>query len=122
MADLSSLVEPDDATVNTGVPLASLIGAVFVIAIGLSGMLVGYLQVVHDYSHIPLTAWVLVIVQTAWISYITAMVDVGKAAAKGSPMFGLGYDASDADASFYGAMGILGLSPTVSASLVAWLS
>lgn len=109
MADLCSLVGPDDSTVDTGVPLATLIGAVFVIAIGLSGMLVGYLQVVHDYSNVWLTAWVLVIVQTAWISYITAMVDVGKAAANGSPMFGLGYDASDSDARFYGAMGILGI-------------
>jgi hypothetical protein len=109
MADLSSLVGPDDSTADTGLPLSSLIGAVFVIAIGLSGMLVGYLQVVHDYSHVLLTAWVLVIVQTAWISYITAMVDVGKAAAKGSPMFGLEYDASDSAVWFYGAMGILGI-------------
>ena len=94
-------------TASEGVSLAILIGSLCVIAIGFSGALVGYLQIVHDYSNVFMTAWMLLIVQTAWILYLSEMVSIGKDAAKGYPMFHV--NTNDSDVWFYGAMGILGV-------------
>ena len=97
-------------TATEGISLGLLIGSLFILAVGLSGALVGYLQIVHDYSNTFMTTWMVVIVQTAWIPYLAEMSDIGMNAAKGRPMFGLVQgDTSDSDVWFYGAMGILGV-------------
>ncbi|KAI2494239.1 hypothetical protein MHU86_20296 [Fragilaria crotonensis] len=95
-------------TASEGISLGLLIGSLFILAIGISGALVGYLQIVHDYSNVFMTTWMVVIVQTAWIPYLAEMSDIGMNAAKGYPIFGLYLD-TDADVWFYGAMGILGV-------------
>ena len=58
-----------------------------------------------------LTSWVLIIVQTAWIPYITDMTNLGKTDAKGLPTFNLEQlsGATDSDVWFFGACGILGI-------------
>mmetsp|Transcript_20919 Transcript_20919/g.34565 ORF Transcript_20919/g.34565 Transcript_20919/m.34565 type:complete len:368 (+) Transcript_20919:91-1194(+) len=109
MAGLAGLIGPDGTTVNEGVPLARLVAGVCVIAIGLSGMLTGYLALAHDYSNKWLTTWVLIIVQTAWIPYITDMTNVGKMAATGEAFNLAAYNASASDVWVFGAAGILGV-------------
>jgi hypothetical protein len=111
MANLAGLVGPDGTTANEGIGLSSLIASVCVIAIGLSGMLTGYSALVHDYSNKLLTGWLLIIVQTAWIPYITDMTNVGKLANANAPgtFIPAVYLPSDSDVWVFGAGGILGV-------------
>ena len=109
MANLAGLVGPDGTTASEGVPLSSLIASVFVIAIGLTGMLTGYLSLVHDYGHKLLTGFGLVIVQAAWIPYITDMTNVGKMAATGAAFIPAVYNPTVSHVYAAGAFGILGV-------------
>jgi hypothetical protein len=72
-------------------------------------MLTGYLALIHDYSNKVLTVWVLIIVQTAWIPYITDMTNLGKITASGMGFNLDQFGASESQVHFVGAMGILGI-------------
>jgi hypothetical protein len=109
MANLAGLVGPDGTTANEGVPLSSLIASVCVIAIGLTGMATGYLSLVHNFGHKLLTGFALVIVQTAWIPYITDMTNVGKLAATGAAFIPPIYNPTVSEVHAVGAFGILGV-------------
>lgn len=83
LAGLAGLLNSEGGTVTEGIPFSALFGAICTLIIGLSGMVTGYLCLVHDYGHKYLTGFVIVFVQTAFIGYITDMVDIGKTAATG---------------------------------------
>lgn len=109
MANLSGLIGPDGTTANEGIPLASLIAGICVVTIGLTGMITGYLALVHDYGHKLLTGWALIIVQTAWIPYITDMTNVGKLAATGQAFIPAVYAPTESMVHATGAFGIMGI-------------
>jgi len=62
---------------RTGIPLAMLLGDVFVMIMGLLSVPIGYLQAVHDYSHPTLTLTLIVWTQLAWIPFVTELVAMG---------------------------------------------
>mmetsp|Transcript_12413 Transcript_12413/g.21734 ORF Transcript_12413/g.21734 Transcript_12413/m.21734 type:complete len:353 (-) Transcript_12413:221-1279(-) len=109
MANLATRVGPDGTTDNEGIPLSSLIASVFVITLGMIGLLTGYLQAVHDFGNLALTGFLLLFNQLAWMPFITDLVAVGKAAASGEAFFPPEYDASPSDVKFVGAMGMMGI-------------
>ncbi len=83
LASLAGQISGNDGTVTAGVPLSSLIGGLCDVLIGLVGVNIGYLCLVHDYGHQYLTGFLLVFVQTAFIGYITFVVDIGMTARTG---------------------------------------
>jgi hypothetical protein len=66
MADIASLVGPDGTTASEGIPLAALIASILVVIMGILGIVIGYLQAIHDYGN-KLTGFFLVFVQLAWM-------------------------------------------------------
>lgn len=90
--------------------MSSLIAGLCVVVIGLSGMMVGYLSLVHDYGHKYLTGFLLIFVQTAFIPYVTDMTDIGMTANTGVGFIPTKpYHPSVSQVRFVGAMGILGV-------------
>ncbi len=83
LASLAGQISGNGGTVTAGVPLSSLIGGLCDVLIGLVGVNIGYLCLVHDYGHQYLTGFLLVFVQTAFIGYITFVVDIGMTARTG---------------------------------------
>lgn len=67
MADIASLVGPDGTTASEGIPLAALIASILVVIMGILGIVIGYLQAIHDYGNKYLTGFFLVFVQLAWM-------------------------------------------------------
>lgn len=83
MAGLVGLINSNGGTVTTGIPFSSLFGALCVLLIGITGTMTGYMCLVHDYGHQYLTGFLLVFIQTAFIGYMTDIVNIGKIAATG---------------------------------------
>lgn len=67
MADIASLVGPNGTTASEGIGLSALIGSIFVVIMGILGIVIGYLQAIHDYGHKYLTGFFLAFVQLAWM-------------------------------------------------------
>jgi hypothetical protein len=109
MAGLASLVGPDGTTPNEGIPLVSLIAAVLESALGILGIVVGYLQTIHDYGNKYLTILLLIWIQIGWIPFITDMVAIGRGARSGMAFIPAEYDPSASDVRLVGATGIMGV-------------
>jgi hypothetical protein len=67
MADIASLIGPNGTTASEGIGLSALIASILVVMMGILGIVIGYLQVVHDYGHKHLTAFFLVFIQLSWM-------------------------------------------------------
>jgi hypothetical protein len=67
MADIASLVGPNGTTASEGIGLSALIASILVVIMGILGIVVGYLQAIHDYGHKYLTGFFLVFIQLAWM-------------------------------------------------------
>ena len=109
LANVAGRIGPDGTTADEGIPLSSLVAGLCVIVIGLTGMLTGYMALVHDYSNRYLTGFLLIWVQTAFIPYVTDMTDVGKTANSGVGFIPGVYSPTESQVRFVGAMGILGI-------------
>lgn len=109
LANVSKLIGPDDTTADRGIEFASLFGGLCVIVTGLTGMLVGYACLVHDYGNLQLTKFLLVIVQTAYIPYITDIWSVGRTADSGVGFIDEIYNPTVPQVRFVGALGIFGI-------------
>ena len=109
LANIATLVGPDGTTADEGIPLTSLIASIFVVTIGIVGMITGYLSLLHDFNHKYLSGALIVLSQLAWVPFITDMTAVGRAARTGEAFIPAAYDASASDVRFVGAMGILGI-------------
>ena len=75
----------------------------------MTGMLTGYLSLVHGYRNKYLSGFLLIWAQTAWIPYITDMTNVGKIARSGVGFIPAVYNPSVGQVRFVGACGILGI-------------
>ena len=94
------------------IPFWGLVAGLCVFIIGVTAVMTGYLSVVHDWSHPKLTLFLMIIVQTTWIGYITDMTAVGQAAQLPAAENGFippAYDPTDADVKVVGALGIVGI-------------
>jgi hypothetical protein len=93
-------------------PVWRLIGSLFIFIFGVTGVFTGYMATVHDYSHKNLNMFLMVMIQTAWISYITEMVVIGEASrhsVEKNIFIPLAYEPTDSDVQFMGAVGIISL-------------
>ena len=114
LANIVSAFGPNGAmaTDPSTIPLWGLVAGCCVFVFGVTGVLTGYMATVHDYSNRYLNIFLMIIIQTAWIGYITDMVAVGMAArqpAESNGFIPLGYEPDDADVAFVGAMGVIGI-------------
>jgi len=94
------------------IPFWGLVAGICVFSFGVVGVLAGYMAAIHDYSHKYINMFLMVIIQTAWIGYITDMVAVSKASSAPAMENGfipLEYEPTDTDVRFVGAMGVLGI-------------
>ena len=109
LANIATLIGPDGTTADEGIPLTSLVASIFVVTIGIVGMITGYLSLLHDFNHKYLSGALIVLSQLAWVPFITDMTAVGRAARSGEAFIPNAYDLTASDVRFVGAMGILGI-------------
>ena len=109
LANIATLVGPNGTTANMGIPLSSLISSVFVVLMGMQGMILGYLGLVHDYGHKYLTGFLALFIQLAWMSYLTDLTAVGRGAKSGMAFIPPAYQPTASDVRFVGAMGMIGI-------------
>ena len=67
---------------------------------------------IHDYSHPKINVLLMILIQTAWIGYITDMVAVGMASgapAEENGFIPLAYEPTNTDVRFVGAMGVIAI-------------
>lgn len=92
--------------------LWGLVAAFCVFIFGVTGLFAGYMATVHDWSHKYLNLFLMIIIQTAWIGYITDMVAVGQAsqaAPEDNGFIPLDYNPTATDVRFVGAMGVIAI-------------
>ena len=95
-----------------------MIGAFCLFINGICGVILGYMACVHDFSHPYLTLGMIVIIQAAWIPYMTDMSNLGMMADNDPSMQGLipaAWNPSQTDIRFVAAMGYV-------FSIVLWFS
>jgi hypothetical protein len=109
LANIASLIGPDGTSASSGIPLAALFGGFCLVSIGITSVFTGYNQIVHDWGNKHLTGALIILTQTAFIPYITDMVDVGKSARTGQAFIPPEYNPTESEVKFVGAMGILGI-------------
>jgi len=93
-------------------PLWGLIAGICVFTFGVTGLITGYMAAVHDWSHKYLNIFLMVIIQTAWIGYITDMVAVSQASQatpEDNGFIPLEYEPTSTDVRFVGAMGVIAI-------------
>ena len=93
-------------------PLWGLVAAFCFYIFGLTGLFAGYMAAVHDWSHKHLNLFLMVIIQTAWIGYITDMVAVGQAsqlAPEDNVFIPVEYNPTSTDVRCVGAMGVIAI-------------
>lgn len=113
LANISTAFGPSGGPTDAGtIPFWGLVAGLFVFLFGITGVLAGYMATVHDYSHKHLNVFLMFLIQTAWIGYITDMVAVGKASrldVESNGFIPLAYNPTTTDVQFVGAMGVLGI-------------
>ena len=114
LANISASFGPDGAATRdpSTTTFWQIVAGICVFIFGVTGVLTGYMAAVHDYSHKYLNIFLMVIIQTAWIGYITDMVAVGQAAglqAMDNGFIPVAYNPTDNDVRFVGAMGVIGI-------------
>ena len=109
LVNIASLVGPAGSTETEGIAFSSLMGALCLATIGVASIFVGYLQVVHDTGHKLVTGALIIFTQSAFIPYITGIVNVSKISRTGAGFFPPEFEASADDVKFVGSMGILGI-------------
>jgi len=114
LTNISSAFGPDGAATRdpSTIMFWQIVGGLFVFIFGVTGVLTGYMAAVHDHSHKFLNIFLMVIIQSAWIGYITDMVAVSKAAGADPSVNGfipIAYNPTNFDVRFVGAMGVIGI-------------
>jgi hypothetical protein len=109
LASIASLIGPDGTSASSGIPLSALFAGLFLVSIGFVSIFIGYNQIVHDWGNKNLTGALMIWTQTAFIPYITGMVEVGRAARTGQAFIPSDYNPTESQVHFVGAMGILGI-------------
>jgi hypothetical protein len=84
LARLAPLINRDGLTADSGIELALLIGNLCAMAMGIMGMTIGWMSLIHGYSNPRLTGALLIVEQTALIPYVSDIVNIGKLANTGA--------------------------------------
>lgn len=114
LAGLVSAFGQNGANTNdpSQIPFWGMIAGFCVFIFGVTGVFVGYMATVHDYSSKNLNMFLMIILQTAWIGYITDMTAVSKGAmmpAETNGFIPLAYNPEDVDVQFVGTMGVIAI-------------
>jgi len=109
LANIATAIGPDGTTPSSGLPLAGLISGCILVFVGSTGMLTGYLGMVHDYSNKYLTGALLGIIQLTWMPFLTDLADVGQTTASGEGFIPPEYNPTERDVKFVGSMGMIGI-------------
>jgi hypothetical protein len=78
LANVAALIGADDEAASTPLEQASLTGGFCQVAFGGMAMVVGCLSLVHSYGNANLSAFLILLAQTAWMPCVTDMVTVGR--------------------------------------------
>jgi hypothetical protein len=109
LARLAPLINRGDGnTADSNTELALLIGNLCAVTMGIMGMTIGGMSLVHDYSTPFLTSAFLIFEQTALIPWLSDIVNIGQIAADGAGFIPPMYNPTSADFWFVGAMGMIG--------------
>jgi hypothetical protein len=100
-----------DTTVASSLGVASLIGGLCLAKLGLLSVFAGYSQVVHDHvlGGKYLIGYLILWTQTAFIPYITGMVQTGRNAKDQVALIPEDLEPTASDYNWVGAMGICGI-------------
>jgi hypothetical protein len=124
LANIASGVGADGPIVTDAsqVEFWQFVGSCCLFALGVSSMLVGYVEFIHDWGELTPLTLLIILTQSAFIPYVSDMVAVGKAAVKDPPQFFVVFDngndpagrrnaaALDQDeVNMIGAVGVLGI-------------
>jgi hypothetical protein len=106
LAGIATAIGPEGTTASAGLPLAGLISGCILVFIGSVGMFTGFLGLVLDQYYKNLTLFLIVIIQLAWMPFMTDLTAVGKNAKAGT---GFVEGGTKKDNRFVGAMGMIGI-------------
>lgn len=114
LANISKAFEPTGPVTRdpSTIPFWGMVAGICVFIFGTTGVLAGYMAAVHDYSHKYLNYFLMAIIQTAWIGYITDMVAVSQASQatpEDNGFIPLEYEPTSTDVRFVGAMGVIAI-------------
>ena len=107
LAGIAASIGPDGTTVSEGIALSSFIGGLCLAKLGVLSVVTGYNEVVHGLGHRYVTAYLIVFVQTAFITYITDMTNIGRTARDAKMFIPEEYMPSQADYNVVGAFAII---------------
>ena len=79
-ASLAGALGPVGSNPTEGIGLSAVCAGVFVITMGVLGMVTGYLTLVHDAGHKYLTGFLILFTQLAYVPFITDLTAVGRGA------------------------------------------
>mmetsp|Transcript_19277 Transcript_19277/g.29288 ORF Transcript_19277/g.29288 Transcript_19277/m.29288 type:complete len:339 (+) Transcript_19277:82-1098(+) len=108
LARLAPQINRDGGTVDTGAPLAAMIGNLIALTMGIMGMTIGYMSLVHDYTSAAFTGFAIIFEVLALIPYIVDIYMIGDAASTGAAFIPGMYSPTESEVWFVGAMGMLG--------------
>lgn len=109
MAGLASLVGPEGQTPSEGMPLSALIGAVFVLAMGSLGIVVGWWATVLDGGSKWMSALLAIFIQLAYVPFVTDLVSIGKGIKSGEAFIPASLNPTPDDVTFAGIMAYFGI-------------
>lgn len=128
LPEIVSLIGRDDT--RSAIEISSLASGLVQVVFGSLGMLVGYLNLFHDYRNGKLSGALILLVQSAWAPFVTSLTEVGKAASSpyvietqrtisngailleeyiSTPFIPDDYLPTKRDVRLFGAMGVIGI-------------
>ena len=112
MANIASLVGPNNTTPTGGLDFYSLFGSIVAVVIGIMAVLVGYSSLLMDTGSRYLTLAAVVVTQLAWLPFLSDIIrtiDGAATSAENNPFIPSGYDPRDLDVAFVGGCGVVGI-------------
>lgn len=108
LARLAPLINGDGMTVSSGIEFAALVGNLIALAMGLLGMTVSWMELVHEYSNANFTFGISIFEILAFVPYVTDIVMIGRAANTGTAFNVQVHGGDESDVWFVGVMGMIG--------------
>jgi hypothetical protein len=108
LSRLAPLINGNGNTVDSGIEFAALMGNLIALAMGLLGITVSWMELVHEYSNANFTFGISIFEILAFVPYVTDIVMIGKAANTGMAFNVPAHGGTESEVWFVGAMGMLG--------------
>lgn len=108
LARLAGVISGNGMTASSGIEFAFLMGNLIALAMGILGITVAWMELVHDYSNANFTFGISIFEILAFVPYVTDIVMIGKAANTGAAFNVPKHGGDESDVWFVGAMGMMG--------------